>query len=199
MGKSKRNLPQSEPLTNFLAPLEALQNLIAEFKDQGVIIGGVAASLLGTPRFTVDIDAVFLLNIEDISSLLEQASKLGINPRISDPEGFAHKTRVLLLSHSASGTNIDIQLGILPFEYEMVERSRMVDIGQIKVRLPTPEDLIIMKAIAYRSKDIEDIQTIAVSNPILDKEYLRLWLNRFGEALDLPNLWNEIHRLILKS
>ena len=199
MGKSKRNLPQSEPLTNFLAPLEALQNLIAEFKDQGVIIGGVAASLLGTPRFTVDIDAVFLLNIEDISSLLEQASKLGINPRISDPEGFAHKTRVLLLSHSASGTNIDIQLGILPFEYEMVERSRMVDIGQIKVRLPTPEDLIIMKAIAYRSKDIEDIQAIAVSNPILDKEYLRLWLDRFGEALDLPNLWNEIHRLILKS
>jgi len=164
-----------------------------------VIIGGVAASLLGTPRFTVDIDAVFLLNLEDILKLLEKAAKLGIEPRITDPVAFAHKTRMLLLSHSASGTNIDISLGILPFEFEMVERSRMVDIGQTKVRLPTPEDLIIMKVIAHRSKDLEDIQAIAESYPILDIEYLRLWLNRFGEALDLPYLWDEIQRLILKS
>jgi hypothetical protein len=52
MGKVERNIPQSDTLTNLLAPLEALQNLIAEFKDQGVIIGGVAAILPVVPIST---------------------------------------------------------------------------------------------------------------------------------------------------
>jgi predicted nucleotidyltransferase len=121
---------------------------------------------------------------------------LGIEPRISDAAGFARKSRVLLLRHTASGTDIDLSLGILPFEVEMVERSSMVDVGAIKLRLPTPEDLIIMKAVAHRPKDMSDIQAIAASHPDLDKERIRSWLEQFGEALDLPGLWEEIARLL---
>jgi len=48
MGKAKRksNQPIPEGLTLLLNPLQALQNLLSEFDDQGVIIGGIAASLL---------------------------------------------------------------------------------------------------------------------------------------------------------
>jgi hypothetical protein len=62
MGKAKRKSGQSagESVTPFFAPIQALQNLLSQFNDWGVIIGGVAASLLGTPRYTVDLDAVFL-------------------------------------------------------------------------------------------------------------------------------------------
>jgi hypothetical protein len=35
-----------ENVTPFLAPIHALQNLLIQFNNQGVIIGGVAASLL---------------------------------------------------------------------------------------------------------------------------------------------------------
>ena len=61
MGKAKRKSGESSPesLTPLLAPLQALQNLLSRFDNQGVIIGGIAASLLGTPRYTVDLDAVF--------------------------------------------------------------------------------------------------------------------------------------------
>ena len=66
----------------------------------------------------------------------------------------------------------------------------MVEIGQIKLRLPTPEDLIIMKAIAHRPKDLMDIQSIAASVPDLDKRaHVRIWVEQFGEALDMPDLW----------
>ena len=87
-------------------------------------------------------------------------------------------------------------MGILPFEYEMVERSRVVEVGTIRLRLPTPEDLIIMKAIAHRPKDLADIQAIAASHPEINKERIRFWVEQFGEALDNPELWSGISQLL---
>jgi hypothetical protein len=161
-----------------------------------VIIGGVAASLLGTPRYTVDLDAVFLLDLDAIPRLLQEAAPLGIEPRIADAVAFAHKSRVLLLRHTASGTDIDLSLGVLPFEVEMVERSQVFKTGSIHLRLPTPEDLIIMKAVAHRPKDLADIQAIAASHPTLDQHRLQFWIEQFGEALDLPELWRDIRQLL---
>jgi predicted nucleotidyltransferase len=198
MGKAKRKSIQTAPesIGSLLAPLQALQYLLSQFHDQGVIIGGVAVSLLGTPRYTVDLDAVFLLSLDDIPRLLAEAAKLEIEPRISDPISFARKSRVLLLRHRPSGIDIDLSLGILPFEYEMVMRSKMVDLGTIQIRLPTPEDLIIMKAIAHRPKDLADIQAIASSHPRIDKERIRFWVEQFSEAIELPELWSDISKLL---
>lgn len=61
-------------------------------------------------------------------------------------------------------------MGVLPFEQEVVERSTMHEFdSSLHVRLPTPEDLVIMKAIAHRPKDLQDIQIIADKYPNLDK------------------------------
>lgn len=194
MGKAKRKRirPTSESITPFLAPIQALQYLLSKFNDQGVIIGGVAVSLLGTPRYTVDIDAVVLLSTKDLPHFIEEADAQGIIPRIANPIAFARKNRVLLLRHKASGIDIDLSLGTLPFEVEMVERSRLIEISGIKLRLPTPEDLIIMKAIAHRPQDLTDIEAIANSHPKLDRERIRFWVDQFGEALDFPELWIDI-------
>ena len=198
MGRPKRksDQPETQRIILFLGPLQALQNLIQEFNNKGVIIGGIAASLLGTPRYTVDLDAVFLLGLEDLPKLLAEAAKRGIEPRITNPVAFARKNRVLLLRHEATGIDIDLSLGVLPFEVEMVGRSMLVDMGTIQLRLPTPEDLIIMKAVAHRPKDLEDIEAIASSQPHLDKERIQYWVEQFGEALDLPDLWEVITKLL---
>jgi hypothetical protein len=82
--------------------------ILSSFGDQGVIIGGIAVSLLGTPRFTADLDAVFLLSINDIPIILHEASLREIEPRIHDAEAFARKNRVLLLRHLPSGIDIDL-------------------------------------------------------------------------------------------
>ena len=64
-----------------------------------MIIGGIAASLLGKPRFMADLDAVILLRVEDLPKLVDAAREQGITPRIADAEVFARKNRVLLLQH----------------------------------------------------------------------------------------------------
>ncbi|MCQ3937521.1 MAG: hypothetical protein DPW18_10810 [Chloroflexi bacterium] len=181
--------PGLEP---FRSAIEAIQRLLEKFDNRGVVIGGIAVGLLGRPRFTEDVDAIFLLSTEDIVKFLEAAKAEDIQPRIPDVEEFARKSRVLLLRHIPSKINIDISLGVLPFEEEMVERGSIQSTNTLSVRLPTPEDLIIMKAVAHRPKDLEDIRTIIDKHPQLDVDRIRRWTKSFADILEMPSLWTDI-------
>jgi len=191
------DMNQPDHLEPLLEPLEALQRLLSRFDNRGVIIGGTAVSMLGRARFTEDVDAMFLLSIQDIPRLLEAAKEEGIEPRIENAAEFAKKSRVMLMKHVLSDTNIDISLGVMPFEQEMVERSVVHQIDEaLQIRLPTPEDLIIMKAIAHRPKDLEDIRTIAEKYPDLDVGRIKEWVKAFGEVLETPDLWDVVNPLL---
>lgn len=182
----------SEDIAPLLPSLAALQRLLAHFDDRGIVIGGVAASLLGKPRLTAGVDALILLSIEDLPRLMEAATQVRLVPRIANADDFAHRHRVLLLRHQESGINVDISLGILPFEVEAVERSVVYQAGLLAIRLPTPEDLIIFKAVAHRPQDLLDIQAIVESHPVLDRERIRHWVQEFAQALEMPELWDDI-------
>lgn len=186
-----------EDLQHYLEPLESLQKLIARFNQQGVVIGGIAVSVLGQARFTEDLDAMFLLSTTDIAHFLVEAKQEGIEPRIENAAEFAKKSRVLLLRHTLTDTNIDISLGIMPFEQEMVERSTIQEFDDaLQVRLPTPEDLVIMKSIAHRPKDLEDIRTIVDKYPDLDQGRIEQWVKDFAEIMETPELWGQIEKIL---
>jgi hypothetical protein len=48
------------------------------------VIGGVAASLLGRPRVTKDVDLVALVEDADVPGLLSSGTQHGIAPRAAD-------------------------------------------------------------------------------------------------------------------
>lgn len=183
-------------LEPFRATIEALHRLLEKHNDRGVIIGGIAVGLLGKPRYTADVDAMFLLSTQDIPQFLESARAENIIPRVQNVEEFARKTRVLLLKHIPTNTEIDISLGVLLFEEEMVERGSIKSFANLSARLPTPEDLIIMKAIAHRPKDLEDIRTIVDNNPNLDIARIEKWVRDFAEVMETPDLWKQIEGIL---
>lgn len=188
---------QSQPgVEPFAAPLQALHGLIEALGGRGVIVGGVAASLLGAPRFTADLDAVVLLEVEEIPCLMRAAAQHGLQARIPDAEEFARQYRMVLLRHAASGVDVDVALGMLPFEEEMIARSQEVAVGGLRLRLPTPEDLVVMKAVAHRPKDLMDIRAVVARYPHLDRRRVEGWVRQFADALDQPQLWEEIAPLI---
>lgn len=88
---------------------------------------------------------------------------------------------------------------MLPFEVEMVERSKLHQVDSLQIRLPTPEDLIIMKAIAHRPKDMTDIEAIIISHPKLDQKRIEFWVEQFAEVLETPELWTDVARLLRKA
>ncbi len=177
---------------NLLEPLAALQRVINRFDQQGMIIGGVAARLMGCSRVTNNLDAVFLVSLEELPKVLEAARDEGIIPRIEQAQEFAHDNRVLLLRHQPSGTNVNILLGMLPFEMESVAHSHVREVDGLAVRLPSAEDLIVFKAIAHRPVDLEDIACILGSHPEIDWNHLEYWLKAYAESLENPKIWDDI-------
>ena len=139
---------------------------------------------------------MFLLSAQDIPKFIELANAENISPRIQNAEEFARKNRVLLLKHVPTETEIDVSLGILPFEEEMVKRGDTKSFSNLSVRLPTPEDLIIMKAVANRPKDLEDIRAIAEKYPNMDVRRIEEWVKAFGEVLETPDLWDVVNPLL---
>ena len=186
----------SKTLEPLWAPVAAVQRLIEQFGDQGIIIGGVAASLLGQPRLTADVDAMLLLSLDDVPKLVKLSQAEELHPRIADVIEFAHRSRVVLLQHSESGIDVDISLGLLPFEVEAVERSIEHRIGSHQIRLPTSEDLIILKAIAHRPKDMLDIEAIITAHPQIDTQRIEYWVRQFAEVLETPELWEDLEKLL---
>lgn len=197
MGKVERARRVTSPaLAPLQAPLSAVQRLLERFDGRGVIIGGVAVTVLGAPRFTADVDIVLLLSVSRLREILDVAEELDLTPRMEHAEQFARRNHVLLLRHDPSGIAVDVSLGMLPFEEELVARSTIHSIAGLQLRLPTPEDLIILKAVAHRPKDLMDIAEIAASHPELDRARVETWVRLFAEALEMPHLWSEIEALL---
>ena len=192
-------MTSSDLLEPLLEPITAVQRLIDHFDQRGIIIGGVAASLLGQPRLTADADAMLLLSLEELPYLLQLAQAEGLQPRIPDVMEFARQSRVVLLRHEASGINVDISIGLLPFEVEAVKRSAEYKTGTLRLRLPTPEDLIILKAVAHRPKDMLDIEAVIAAHPDLDTKRISHWVQQFADLLEMPELWADVEKLLRKS
>ena len=187
-----KEYPESEGL-----PLENVQRFLEAIQFKGMFIGGIAASFLGRPRFTSDIDVVLIASTQDVDMLINIARSMNIMPRISDPIAFAQKSRMLLLIDEASQIDIDVSLGLLPFEVEAVERRQVVHAGDISLYIPTPEDMIIMKAVAHRPLDMEDIKGIISNHNHLDKKRIFYWVKEFAEALDTPEIENDLKQLFI--
>jgi hypothetical protein len=163
-----------------------------------MVIGGVAASFLGRPRLTQDIDALVILDEDQWSVAVANAAQYGIVPRIDGAIEFARRARVLLLRHTESGIDIDVSLGGLVFEQTAITRSTVHDMAGVQVRLPSVEDLIVMKAIAHRPKDMQDIEGLLAAHPDVDLHAIRQWVREFANATTMPDLLEDFEKLVVR-
>ena len=162
----------------------------------GAIIGGVAASVLGRPRLTEDIDVLVILERQEWTPFLRAGREFGFAPRVDDALDFAESSRVLLVVHQPSGISIDIVLGALPLEDEIVRGARNVEIAGVRLPLAAPESIVVMKTLARRARDIADIEGILEVHDELDLEWIRIRLTEFDQALGETELLDEFNRIL---
>ena len=65
----------------------------------------------------------------------------------------------------------------------------------LKVPLPRPEDLIIMKAIAHRPRDHADIEGLLQACPDVDRQHVARTVREFAMVLDAPELLEDLERI----
>jgi hypothetical protein len=181
---------------SLLAALADLMKWLDAMKMPSMVIGGVAASILGRPRLTQDVDALAIVPESDWAGALTGAARFGIVPRIDNALGFAGRSRVLLLRHTDSGIDLDITFGGLSFEEVAVANCEIHKVGGISVRLPRVEDLLVMKAIARRPKDLLDIQGLLAAHPDADVALVRRWVSEFANAMSMSDMLEEFDKLV---
>jgi len=125
------------------------------------VIGGIAASIRGEPRFTADVDAVIGVEVEDALRLLAAAAASPpFEPLFPDAAEVVKTALILPLRHRKTRIRVDLALGLTGFERRLIRRAPREDLGGLLVPIATAEDLLLMKVLAGRPRDLEDAKNI---------------------------------------
>jgi len=189
-------LPAASPVAPLLGALQALETWLRSEGLDHVYIGGLAVALVGRPRITQDIDGIVLLGEMSIQEFLSRARAAGFFTRVPDAVAFTVKSRVFLLRHEGTKVPIDLSIGFLPFEEETVRRARLMKTMRFEIPVATPEDLLILKVIAGRPRDIVDMEGLLAANPGIDRGRVRSATAMFAEVLEAPEILETLERLL---
>lgn len=161
------------------------------FERAGVrwyLFGAQAAIIHGAARLTADVDVT--AHLGDVApQVLERALlDAGFALRIPDPE-FVARTRVLPVVHVASAIPADLVLASPGLEEMFLARAKVLDVDGVRVPVACAEDVIVMKLLAGRAKDVDDVRSILSAHPDdLDLTLVRATLRMLEEALDQSDL-----------
>ncbi len=174
----------------------SLQSLFRKKAWKFCFIGGVALQRWGEPRVTQDIDVTLFTGFKDDEVYIDELLK-HYPARIDGIRTFAIEQRVLLLK-TKTNIGIDISLGGLPFEEEMIERASDFEfLPGISLCTCSAEDLIVLKAFAAREKDWSDIHTVIVRQRAqLDQSYMLKKLTPLAELKEEPEILARLKKLL---
>lgn len=136
-----------------------------------VLIGGLAISLHGIERATMDIDVSVAMTPDNLSSLVEMARELNMTPvlpvaleSLSDLDQLAqwHRERNLeafaLRAPGLSGVTLDVLL-YPPVDYaQMRSHAVTFQAGDVPIVAASIDDLIALKQVVGRPIDLADIE-----------------------------------------
>ena len=175
---------------------DALRAVTDELDAAGIpymVIGGVANLVWGVPRATFDVDLAVWVEPAAEAKVVRRLCKAFI-ALPAKPLAFMAETRVLPLEHS--GTRVDLIFGQLPYESRAIERAVAVTLAGKKIKVCTPEDLVVHKILAERPKDEEDLHGLARRvGGKLDRAYLDPLVRSPAKRLDRPDLWDRFERI----
>jgi len=134
------------------------------------LIGGIAAGYWGEPRYTQDMDFTVVSRTRSLDDIIELFKKDGFKVRSNG------KNQCQVFQKGKLKFMADLILAEVDYQDWVVDRAIDITVFDIKTKICTAEDLIILKLIANRRRDLLDIETVLKRmDRQLDKEYLKKW------------------------
>jgi predicted nucleotidyltransferase len=183
-------------MPNVAAVLADVARALNELGVRWYVFGAQAAIHYGSPRSTADVDLTIEADPARYPDLLDAFSRVGIWARVDLDSQFVHRTRVLPLVHS-SGMDIDVVLAGPGLEELFMDNARLTSIGGTTVPMASATDIVVMKVLAGRPKDLEDVAGIVRASPSsLDLARVRELLEGLGELLDRADLVSSLDAIL---
>jgi len=169
--------------------LGALAHVFDRLSLRWYLFGAQAAIVHGAARLTGDVDATVDLGGLTTAALVSALGEAGFALRTSDVDRFVERTRVLPLVHDTSGMPVDIVLAGPGLEELFLQRAQEHLVEGVAIPVACAEDIVSMKILAGRSKDIDDVVAVlAAGGDTIRIELIRETLRLLEQALAQSDL-----------
>ncbi len=159
--------------------LESFARLMHARSWPWYVFGAQAVVAYGRPRMTADVDVTVDIGKESAEVLIRALTDDDFEPRIELSDDFISQARLLPLVHTPTEMPADVVISQPGLQEEFLARTCPVDIGGLTVPLISVEDLIAMKILAARPKDLDDI------HGVLTEQVDRIDLEQVDEVLTI--------------
>ena len=181
------------PLSKAIADL---RKLLSSVKVRWYVFGAQAAIIYGSNWLTSDVDITLDMHGTPVAVLLKALAKYGFEPQFPDRR-FIEVTQVIPVVHVKTKLPVDLVLAGPGLEDEFFERVVMITIGSTKIPFASPEDLVVMKVLSGRPKDLDDIACIlAAHRDTLDIAAIKKTLSVAESVLDQSDLLSIFAQLL---
>jgi len=179
--------------------LEDVYKKIVTFLNRGkykyIIIGGIAAGTIGEARATGDVDVDIIISRENIPAFLEKAAKAGF--KVSKKRCLESAEQTGVFQINCEDFHVDFVIASTNVETSAFERAQVRKLYGIKAFFPTPEDMILLKIIPGRDKDLLDAKNIVLRHKgKLDTRYLKTWATKLCDEAQDMRIWNILNGLL---
>ncbi len=173
---------------------EAVGLLVEAFTSKSIeyaLVGGLAASLRGRPRFTQDVDVLVRVPQIALPPLLDELIRLGFH--LDPTKVIREYLQEHLTAFQYKSVRIDWLKPMLPFYANtLAGASLMPWKADQLVRVARPEGLILTKLAAFRPQDQTDIEMLLSSNrDDIDVDWIRNEWSAVAEGEDDRTTWLE--------
>lgn len=149
-------------------PIQELASLLDREGIDYALIGGHAVNLFVEPRITRDIDVTIAAGTGEVERVRKALSASGFDSSLE--VGRDLPSGPDFLRFVKSEVVVEIQVAKTALQKSVIERAKAAG----GVRVATPEDLIVLKLIADRPKDMGDLRGLK-DLPSIDWEYVGRW------------------------
>jgi len=167
---------------------QAMRDCVRVFERLGTpyaVMGGIAVRFYGIPRPTYDVDFTLAMDRERLPELYQALRESGYTVPEQYVAGWVDRVAGMPLVKfrlylEGRGIDVDVFLAESPFQEELLSRRRREQIDDLAIWLVSPEDLVLLKLLSPRPRDLADIGDVLFTQGQLDVEYLRHWAKELG-------------------
>jgi predicted nucleotidyltransferase len=142
---------------------EALLSALLSSSNGGfALIGAWARNAWAPPRATTDLDLVVRADLDTLRMLTEALERRRYHAVRSQRVDSADDLPDIEIFRTADEDlrQVDLLLAKTDFEAQALARAVLVDISGLKVPVVTPEDLVVYKLLAHRTRDRDDVRAV---------------------------------------
>ncbi len=166
-----------------------LKAMVACFDSLNIpyaVMGGLAVRVHGLPRPTNDVDFTILLERTRLPEWFRAVQTLGYSVPDQYQTGWVDNVagmpivKIRTYLSDGRGVDVDVFLAESDFQRSLIERRVWIELDEDSLWVVSPEDLLLLKLIANRPRDLLDAQDILFVQGTLDEGYLRRWSALLG-------------------